>query len=166
MYFAILFALFHVKKHVSRLLRAGEIRLGIAVHLRAVAADEAQALYGVVLLVAALHAREHAVPRCGDVAVYVAARRAEIARPRDRGGDDELLYMPLQVAAGDGLIALNAFAGNAVLYLEIVRLRDVLERVAGIELAELDKGAALSGGVGQGVCEHGAGDILVRVDGV
>ena len=141
------------------------------------AADEAQALYGVVLLVAALHTREHAVPRYGDVAVYVAARRAEIARKGDRGcdfnlldmraqGDDELLYMPLQVAAGDGLIALNAFAGNAVLYLEIVRLRDVLERVAGIELAELDEGAALSGGVGQSVCEHGAGDILVRVDGV
>ena len=55
---------------------------GEAVHLRAVPAAEAQALHGVVQLVPALHAREHAVPFGGLIAVDVAARRAEVSAPR------------------------------------------------------------------------------------
>ena len=40
---AILFALLlHVQKHITGLLRTGEIGLGLAVHLSAVTADEAQ----------------------------------------------------------------------------------------------------------------------------
>ena len=74
--------------------------------------------------------------------------------------------MALQVAAGDLLVTLDAFSCDAVLYLEILLLGDIFKRVAGVELGELDKGSALAGGIGKRVGKHGAGDILVSVDGV
>ena len=135
MYFAILFALLlHVQKHITGLLRTGEIGLRIAVHLRAVAADEAQTVNGIILVVSGLNAREHTVPTGRLVAVNVAPWGAQIARPCDRGRHNNLLNVPLQPAPGDFLIALHTFAGDLIFDFEVVLFRDFFESVAGVEL--------------------------------
>ena len=89
--------------------------------------------HGVVQLVAALDAGEHAVPAGWLVAVDVAPGRAEVARPGHGRGDDDLLDVVVDAAAGHGLVALDALAGDAVLDLEVVLFLDIRERVASIE---------------------------------
>ena len=117
-------------ERIAGLFGTGHISLTIAVHLGAVTAGEAQALDGVAQIGSAgLDAGEHTVPGVGLVAVDIAAGRAQIAGPGHGRGHHDLLDVALQIAAGDGLVALDALAGDLVLDAEILLFGDVGEGI-------------------------------------